>query len=117
MIRSRKLAFTVVSLLWGMCTLSQAQPEYSETRGELLYSIHCKSCHTSIVHWREKKLASNWLSLKAQVARWQSNAGLGWSEDEITDVTRYLNATYYHFPVTNNKDLAKGNKSYPSNIP
>ena len=111
MISSKRLAFTI-SLLWGMYTLSLAQPVYSETRGELLYLIHCKSCHTSKVHWREKKLATNWLSLKAQVLRWQSNIGLDWGEDEITDVTHYLNATYYHFLVTNKNDLAADNKSH-----
>lgn len=109
MIRSKRLAFTM-SLLWGMHTLSYTMPVYSETRGELLYSIHCKSCHTSKVHWRDEKLSTNWSSLKAQVVRWQSNIGLDWGEDEISDVTRYLNTTHYHFQVTNKNDLAISNK-------
>jgi hypothetical protein len=109
MISSKKLAITM-SLLWGIYTLSHAMPVYSETRGELLYSLHCKSCHTSKVHWREEKLATNWPSLKAQVFRWQSNIELGWGEDEITDVTHYLNITYYHFQVTNKNDIVAGNE-------
>jgi hypothetical protein len=116
MINSKKISF-VIYLLYGISTLSHAQPEYNETRGELLYSIHCKSCHSSIVHWREKTLATDWTSLKAQVSRWQSNIGLGWGEDDITDVTRHLNSVYYHFQVTNKKDLAEGKESYPSDIP
>ena len=109
MIHSRSLVF-IMSLLCGMYTLSYTMPVYSETRGELLYSLHCKSCHTSKIHWRKEKLATNWSTLKAQVVRWQSNIGLGWGEDEITDVTRYLNTTHYHFNSTDKNDLAKGNK-------
>ena len=110
MISPKKLAITT-SLLWGMNMLIHVLPAYSgETRGEMLYSLHCKSCHTSKVHWREEKLATNWLSLKSQVFRWQSNIGLGWGEDEITDVTRYLNSTHYHFQITDKNDLLTGNK-------
>jgi len=109
MISSRKLAITT-SLLWGMYTLIHVLPAHGESRGEMLYSLHCKSCHTSKVHWREEKLATNWLSLKAQVFRWQSNIELGWGEDEITDVTRYLNTTYYHFQITDKNDLMTGSK-------
>jgi mono/diheme cytochrome c family protein len=109
MICSKKLAITM-SLLWGIYALIHVLPAHSETRGEMLYSLHCKSCHTSEVHWREGKLATNWLSLKAQVFRWQNNIELGWGEDEITDVTRYLNSTHYHFQITDKNDLLTGNK-------
>ena len=109
MIHSRSLVF-IMSLLCGMYTLSYTMPVHSETRGELLYSLHCKSCHTTKIHWRKEKLATNWSSLKAQVVRWQSNIGLGWDEDEITDVTRYLNITHYHFNSADKNDLARGNK-------
>ena len=109
MICSRRLAFAM-SLLWGMLALSYTLPVYSESRGELLYLINCKACHTSKVHWRKEKLATDWLSLKVQVTRWQRNMDLGWGEDEITDVTRYLNTNYYYFKVTNKNDIAAGNK-------
>lgn len=109
MIRSRRLAFTM-SLLWGVCALSYTLPAYSETRGELLYLINCKACHTSKVHWRKDKLATDWPSLKTQVVRWQRNMELGWGEEEITAVTRYLNTNYYHFQVTDKNDIATRNK-------
>ncbi len=99
----KKLA-CALCLFCGMYTSAQAQMKESEARGELLYSTHCNACHTSKVHWRENKLATGWRSLKAQVRRWQANTDLGWSEEEITDVTRYLNATYYHFPVNGKKN-------------
>jgi len=66
-------------------------------RGELLYTTHCQACHTAQVHWREKRLASDWAGLVVQVSRWQKNGNLAWDAEDIDDVSRYLNARYYHF--------------------
>lgn len=76
---------------------AQTVPGSDSSRGELLYKTHCVGCHTTQIHWRDKKLAIDWASLRAQVGRWQTNTGLGWSDEEIADVTRYLNTHYYHF--------------------
>ena len=69
-----------------------------QSRGEMLYSTHCIGCHTTHVHWRDQRLATDWESLARQVRRWQGNASLGWDEEDIAEVTRYLNRRYYHFP-------------------
>lgn len=106
---ANKLAFALC-LFCGTYGLAQAHEKHSEARGELLYATHCIACHTSQVHWREQRLVNDWNSLKAQVRRWQANTGLGWSEEEITDVTRYLNATYYDFLDVEQNDLTQGNK-------
>ena len=66
-------------------------------RGELLYATHCNACHDTEIHWRDKQLATDWLSLKAQVRRWQEVSGLGWRNDDITLVARYLNTLHYHY--------------------
>jgi cytochrome c553 len=71
----------------------------AQTRGELLYTTHCQTCHTAQMHWRDKKLAKDWDSLQAWVRFWQGNAQLGWSEEDIAQVARHLNAAYYRFPV------------------
>lgn len=94
-------------LLLGIMVIQlPAQAEVSETGGELLYSTYCIACHNKSIHWREKKLAADWPSLKAEVERWQNNLGLGWHENEILAVSAYLNAVYYHFPVTEKKDVS-----------
>jgi hypothetical protein len=49
------------------------------------------------VHWREQKLATDWTTLQAQVARWQAVGSLGWSDEDIVEVTRYLNNSFYGF--------------------
>ncbi|MBU1361639.1 MAG: cytochrome C [Gammaproteobacteria bacterium] len=75
-----------------------AWPAAAQSRGELLYTTHCIACHSTAVHWREKKLATDWPSLEAQVRRWQSTASLGWSDADVIEVTRHLNETFYGFP-------------------
>ncbi len=77
---------------------AQAQVPPVAARGELLYATHCQACHTTQVHWRAKRLAKDWAALAAQVERWQANARLGWSGEDIDAVTRYLNARFYRFP-------------------
>lgn len=49
-------------------------------------------------HWRDKKAATDWASLKFQVRRWLDASNLGWSEGDIQDVTRYLNESIYRYP-------------------
>jgi mono/diheme cytochrome c family protein len=73
-----------------------AQP--NEQRGELLYAKHCIACHTTQIHWRDKKLVTDWASLTAEIRRFEGIAQLGWSDADVADVARYLNTLYYHFP-------------------
>lgn len=84
------------SLVLGVLLLSKAAA--SQPSGELLYANHCIACHTTQVHWRDKRLATTWRALRQQVARWQDAIALNWSEEEITEVTRYLDERYYRFP-------------------
>lgn len=75
-----------------------AQTAAPATRGQLLYENHCVECHTAQMHWRDQRLARDWLTLKAQVWRWQSAASLAWSPTDVDEVARYLNDTIYRFP-------------------
>jgi len=94
-----KVAFFTALLLASPTALAQSTPGTGDSSlGELLYSTHCGACHTTQVHWRDKKLATDWASLKAQVTRWQANTRLGWNDGEIAEVAGYLNRRYYHFP-------------------
>jgi len=81
-------------------TSMHAQTTTTPTRGQLLYDTHCVACHTQQIHWRDAGVVRNWNELRAQVTRWQAAARLGWTEDDIGQVTRYLNATIYRLPQT-----------------
>jgi len=93
--RARNLSLSMLSLTIAMPLLAQAPPA---SRGALLYETHCIACHDTQIHWRGRTLVIDWTSLSTQVRRWQANANLNWTDDEIDDVVRYLNATIYRFP-------------------
>ena len=99
-------------LLIGVAIVAQAQSSPANSRGELLYATHCIGCHTTQVHWREKKLATDWASLATQVERWQKNANLGWNGEDVDAVARYLNAAYYHFPLPSAKPVGERARSF-----
>ncbi|MCC7547457.1 MAG: cytochrome C [Burkholderiales bacterium] len=67
-------------------------------RGRLLHENHCRMCHDSIAYKRDAKIAKNYSDVRAQVTRWQTNTGLGWSESDIDSVTRYVAQRYYKYP-------------------
>ena len=95
------------ALIAAVAVIAQAQMP-STARGELLYTTHCQGCHTTQVHWREKRLAGDWAGLTAQVERWQKNANLGWSGEDVDAVSRYLNARYYRFATPDGKPVGAG---------
>jgi mono/diheme cytochrome c family protein len=79
---------------------SAAQPQGeppAPSRGAMLYANHCIACHATQMHWREKRQAVDWATLRAQVQRWQGVARLDWSDEDVLDVVRHLNETIYHF--------------------
>ena len=92
--------FMALAALTGASALSNAQSVPAETRGQLLYTTHCISCHTTQMHWRNERQAYDWDSLKVQVRRWQGNASLQWSDGDIAEVARHLNDTIYNYPQT-----------------
>lgn len=94
----QKSILALLFILSGNLAYAGAQFPRDATRGELLYSTHCITCHNVQVHWRSRKLATDWISLKGEVRGWQEVSGLGWVDDDITEVARHLNALYYHYP-------------------
>jgi len=95
----RKLLFAVLLILFGNFANGETQPMRDASRGELLYATHCIGCHNTQVHWRDKKLVSDRASLRSAVRHWQGFSGLGWTDDDVAEVARYLNALYYHYPL------------------
>jgi mono/diheme cytochrome c family protein len=95
----RRALLPVAAALFAVLPLHAQSPAAAPpSRGELLYTTHCIACHTTRVHWRDRRMVTDYPSLVAQVARWQANTGLGWSSEEIRDVARYLDVTVYHLP-------------------
>ena len=106
------IALTGTALMYVITSASGQSSRTGEPRGELLYSTYCVGCHTTQVHWRDKTLATDWTSLKVQVRRWQQNVGLGWEEEDVASVARYLNDLYYHFPATDTKQSGEAGATH-----
>jgi cytochrome c len=66
-------------------------------RGKALYENHCTACHDAAVHTRHSSLVKNRGDLQLFVSTWSFHAQLGWSREEIIDVTDYLDRSYYRF--------------------
>ncbi|MFB2351610.1 hypothetical protein, partial [Priestia megaterium] len=81
----RTAASALFAALSACSLLSHAQGPSAPTRGELLYTTHCISCHTTQMHWRDGRRAVDWETLKGQVRRWQGNAGLQWADADIVE--------------------------------
>ena len=69
-------------------------------RGKSLYNARCVGCHDRSVHQREARKALTIEGIKAQVRRWDAFMQGAWRNDEVNDVTTYLNELYYRYPCT-----------------
>lgn len=103
-LQSVKSAIHLAAL--ALCLLSFTSPALADgqagsdtSRGKLLYSLHCISCHNEQPHWLANKKAADWPSLVTQVKLWQNIANLKWDNNDIESVARHLNTLYYHYPV------------------
>ncbi len=99
----RVSAVLVLAVVAIFASSMQAQPARgpapAPARGQLLYDTHCVECHNAQIHWRTAGAAHDWDSLRSQVDHWQGTASLHWTEDDILEVTGYLNETIYKFAV------------------
>ena len=64
-------------------------------RGQALYENHCQHCHEGWAHTRDGRVVDSLDGLRLRVSSWSMHAGLHWGDEEIDDVTRYLNRRFY----------------------
>jgi len=62
-----------------------------------LYDQHCVSCHGPEIYTREDRKVTSLPGLQRQVQRCELALGLKWFDEDITDMTRFLNEQYYRF--------------------
>ena len=66
-------------------------------RGKELYENHCKVCHESWAHERSGRQVATREELGRRVRGWSLHSRLDWSDEEVNDVTDYLDRQYYRF--------------------
>jgi len=67
--------------------------------GNQLHADNCTRCHQDDIYTRVDRKIKNFEQLKKQVQQCELAIELGWFEEEVEDVTAYLNATYYMFGI------------------
>jgi len=92
-LRAPRIAFALLAL----ALVVPAQAADAE-RGRMLYGLRCGECHSESVHGRAHRDARNFGEVLSYVVRWNSQLGIGWRQEDINDVARYVNDTYYGFP-------------------
>lgn len=68
-------------------------------QGRMLYQNHCKTCHESTVHIRNKRKAKNYKDLSYWVNQRADWLKLGWTDQEKQEVMDYLNERFYKYPT------------------
>ena len=88
----------VTILLTSIIFSSILSADDSEAK-TLFDEAKCMKCHEySSFSYKEEKVNS-FKKLHTQVQRCESGNHAGWFEEEILDVTNYLNNDFYHFKV------------------
>ena len=68
------------------------------TDGKALFDEqNCIKCHAVNKFSPKKNKVNNFKKLHKQVERCSSGTSTGWFEEEVLDVSNYLNANFYHF--------------------
>ena len=79
--------------------------EGNTKNGNVLHGENCRSCHDSMfpngkgddIYDEDLRKIKSSKALYSMVEFCATNNGLGWFEEENTDVSKYLNQTFYKF--------------------
>ena len=94
-------------LLLSISSVSLAGPFEggNKKNGNVLYGENCRSCHDSMfpdgkgddIYDEDLRKIKSSKALYSMVEFCATNNGLAWFEEEVTDVSKYLNQTFYKF--------------------
>ena len=66
-------------------------------KGQALVQQHCMACHDNGVYTRPNRRVTSLPGLQKQVRRCELSLGLRWFDEQINNVTGYLNESFYKF--------------------
>ena len=99
--------FLQAVLFFGISSTSLAGPfdEGNLKNGSGLHGTNCRSCHDSMfpsgkgddIYNEDLRKIKSSKALYSMVEFCATNNGLAWFEEEIIDVSKYLNQTFYKF--------------------
>ena len=65
--------------------------------GKEIYANSCTKCHTSSVHTRKDKTVLSLDALEKRVAKCNTKTGAGLDNEELNNLTLFLDKSYYKF--------------------
>ena len=65
--------------------------------GKALHDANCLRCHQESMYTRENSIINNYQELRERISQCELGAELTWFDEEIDDVTAYLNDQFYKF--------------------
>jgi len=92
----RRLCFFLI-IAAALGSFSQTANATDAARGKLIYETNCNECHGKSVSERPNKKAKSISDIRHWVLRWESYKGYQWTNEEIEDVTQYLNSRFYKY--------------------
>lgn len=66
--------------------------------GKILHDSNCISCHDAKVYTRADRKVLDFTQLSAQVRRCDANLGSRLFDEDLAQITDYLNQAYYKYP-------------------
>ncbi len=89
--------FTLVFLVFLFLQPSLSAADLK--RGEALHNEHCLRCHSVNIYSRNDRMVNNMSQLSERVKQCELANDLLWFEEDVDDVSAYLNADFYLFGV------------------
>jgi mono/diheme cytochrome c family protein len=88
-------------LLVGLAMIAVLPPIQSSAseNAQELYDQHCIACHGPEIYTRAERKVTSLTGLERQVQRCELALGLKWFDEDIADMTEFLNEHYYHFEL------------------
>ena len=94
-LQSRLIAFLMIAVSFG--AYSEMSCAADAARGKLLYETNCSECHTKSVSGRTNRIAKSVSDIRKWVIQWEGYKGYRWSDEDVEDVTQYLNDRFYKY--------------------
>ncbi|MEM7027499.1 MAG: cytochrome c [Pseudomonadota bacterium] len=86
-------------ILLFLFSFHQSVQSFDSANGELLHNENCMRCHQPDVYIRENRMIKSFDELHERVRQCEIMAEMAWFDEEIDDVTAFLNEAYYKFDL------------------
>ena len=93
----KALSFSCITLILCMTNAWSVDIE----NGKALHDANCMRCHQESIYTRKDRLIYSYPELRERISQCELGAELTWFDEEIDDVTAYLNDAFYHFEIAN----------------